>query len=102
MTLDDVLCYMEDKDSFSVLVDLCVYPDKKFVLIPYYRNFTDRNCKIRGSLNFKILGSFQEDTKEDFYNKLALCFEECLKAYNHKPELECNVRTVLTAKEFET
>ena len=96
-----MLSFMEQKDLYSTTINLFVYPNKKYVMLPFYVNDKVRDYVNRGALNFKISGSFETETKEDFYNNILLCMRKVLELDGEPLEFEHKVKSTTTSTKFE-
>lgn len=101
MTLNEILKIMDKNNSVWSIVNLMVFPNKKYILVPYFSNHFERNYKNRGSINFSLEGNFETDSKDEFYSKMAQCIEKCICLDGKIPELESDVKKTLILAKFE-
>ena len=101
MNLNDMLSFMEQNDLYSTTINLFVYPNKKYVMLPFYVNYKVRDYVNRGTLNFKITGNLETESKDDFYKNLSLCMQKGLQLDGEELEFEHRVKSTTTSTKFE-
>ena len=101
MKLNDLLSYMQENDLYSAYVHLFVYPNKQYVMMPFYTNDKVRDYVNRGILNFKIKGNFETESQDDFYHNISLCMQKVLQLDGEPLEIEHMVKTTTTSTKFE-